>query len=162
MLITNQHKAMGAGLTATGIGHGKRLAANMFGRLVKTQRGFSLIETMAAIMIVALAVGGTMQVMGATIRSAGRAEGNVKLLQLVRSQVEDIKQAPFRVNANYDIIPDLPEGITMAIDASDIGAVYFYPAPVSSKIEKVIQEITVTAAQGEVDTTLTFYKLDTR
>ena len=161
--VTLEQMSMEKQPKTTRQGRGKTLLAGALSHGIKGERGFSLIETMAAIAIIAMTVTGSMAVMSATVRSADRAEGNVKLLQLVRSQIEAIKHAPFRVDPNnYEIIPDLPEGITIAVEATDGGAIYFYPAPDFSQIEKVIQKITITATQAEVESTMTFYKLDTR
>ena len=68
-------------------------------------QGFTLIEVMAAVMIISMAVVGSMTVLSATVRTANRSEGNVKLLQLVRSQIETIKHFEFQDDpAGYPII----------------------------------------------------------
>lgn len=126
-------------------------------------QGFSLIEAMAAIMIISLAVVAGMSVMSATVRSANRSEGNVKLLQLVRSQIETLKQFEFQDDpAGYPLITGLPEGTTVTFEVLDTGISYTRPEPDLAVIDKVIQKITVTGAEGDVEVTITFYKLDTR
>ena len=130
---------------------------------IKGQRGFSLIETMAAIAIISITVIGSMVVMGTVVRTADRAEGNVKFLQLVRSQVEAIKHAEFQEDpANYTLLAGLPEGTSISIEVTDAGITYTRPAPDSSVIDGVMQKIVVTGKDQNVETTMTFFKLDTR
>ena len=126
-------------------------------------RGFSLIEAIAAIMIISLAVVGSMTVMSATLRAANRSEGNVKLLQLVRSQIETLKHFEFQDDpADYPSITGLPEGTTVTFEVTDSGISYTRPPPDGAVIDKVVQKITVTGAERDVEVTITFYKLDTR
>lgn len=130
-------------------------------------QGFSLIEVMAAVMIISIAVIGSMTVLSATVRSANRAEGNVKLLQLVRSQIETIKHFDFQTDpAEYPTIAGLPEGITVTFEVTDAGISYTRPQPDGTVIEGVMQKITVTGTvtgkERDVEASITFYKLDTR
>ena len=126
-------------------------------------RGFSLIESMAAIMIISTAVIGSMALMSVTINTASRSEGNVKLLQLVRSQIENMKHFEFQDDpSGYPLITGLPEGVAVTFEVEDSGISYTRPQPDGSVIDKVIQKITVTATEGEVETSITFYKLDAR
>ena len=126
-------------------------------------QGFSLIEAMAAVMIIAVAVIGSMTVMSMTVRTAARSEGNVKLLQLVRSQIENMKHFEFQDDpAGYPSITELPEGVTVTFEVTDSGISYTRPQPDGTVIDKVIQKITVTGKELDVETSITFYKLDTR
>ena len=134
-------------------------------------QGFTLIEVMAAVMIISMAVVGGMAVLSATVRSANRSEGNVELIQLVRSQIETIKQFEFQTDpAGYPTIEGLPEGATVTIDVEDPGTSYIRPQPSGGVINGVMQKITVTAAflgneeggEANAETSITFYKLDTR
>ena len=126
-------------------------------------RGFSLIESMTAIMIISTAVIGSMALMSVTVNTASRSEGNVKLLQLVRSQIENMKHFEFQDDpSGYPLITGLPEGVAVTFEVADSGISYTRPQPDGSVIDKVIQKITVTATEGEVETSITFYKLDAR
>lgn len=126
-------------------------------------RGFSLIETMAAIMIISTMLIGSITLMSVTVRTASRSEGNVKLLQLVRSQVENMKHFEFQDDpAGYPLITGLPEGVTVTFEVEDSGLSYTRPQPDGAVIDKVIQIITVTGKELEVESSITFYKLDTR
>ena len=126
-------------------------------------QGFSLIEAMVAIMIVSVAVVGSMNLMSAMVQGASRSEGNVKLLQLVRSQIETLKHFEFQDDpANYPSIEDIPEGTAITFEVTDSGISYTRPQPDGAVIDKVVQKITVTGAERDVEVTITFYKLDTR
>lgn len=130
-------------------------------------QGFTLIEVMAAVMIISMAVVGSMTVLSATVRTANRSEGNVKLLQLVRSQIETIKHFEFQDDpAGYPIIEGLPEGATITFVVTDAEVSYTRPQPNGAVIDQVIQKITVTGAvmgsEDDAGASITFYKLDTR
>ncbi|MCH7712404.1 MAG: prepilin-type N-terminal cleavage/methylation domain-containing protein, partial [Chloroflexi bacterium] len=94
------------------------------------QRGFSLIEAMAAIMIIGTSVVGSMALLSATVNSASRSEGNVKLLQLVRSQIENMKHFEYQDDpSGYPLITGLPEGVAVTFEVEDSGISYTRPQP---------------------------------
>ena len=113
-----------------------------------------------------------MTVLSATVRSANRSEGNVKLLQLVRSQIETIEHFEFQDDpAEYPTIEGLPDGTTITFEVTDAAVSYTRPQPDGTVIDGVIQKITVTGAvigterdgnEHDIETSITFYKLDTR
>ena len=59
------------------------------------ERGVSLIETLAAIMIVATVVTGSIGVLGAATRASGGVETGARLLQVARQPNRDHPAVPF-------------------------------------------------------------------
>jgi len=141
---------------------GLRLLHVVLRRIPKLDnRGFSLFEAMAAVGIVGVTVIGSMTLMSVTVNTANRSEGNVKLLQLVRSQIENMKHFEFQDDpAKYPLITGIPEGIAVTFEVKD--AEISYTRPDGTEINNVIQKITVTGTELEVVASITFYKLDTR
>ena len=113
-------------------------------RLGVQESGFTLIETVVAVFLVGTVVTGSMAVIGATTKASARGEGNIQLMNLVRTQIEIIHHSEFEDDfADYPSIPDIPEGFTVTFTASDVGSSYSHsdgtPAP------SVLQRIVVTA-----------------
>ena len=126
------------------------------------ERGVSLIETLAAVMIVATVVTGSIGVLGAATRASGDVETGARLLQVVRSQIEAIQQSPFQNNpANYPAITGLPDGVSVTISVTDPGTSYRYPNPDNSSLTGVVQQVEVTAVDGDAVETMVFYKIRT-
>ena len=126
------------------------------------QRGFSLIETIAAVFIAGTLVIAITVAMGTSARTAARQEESVTLLQLIRAQVETIQQSPFEADpADYVSIANIPEGFTVSATSTDPGISYTYPPPLStSTISNVVQRVVVTAAGDSSEMSVTFYKID--
>jgi len=64
-------------------------------KLCKQERGFALIEVVAATFIAGTVVVGSVVLLGTAARSASDAGGNLEFQQLVQSQIELIQNAPF-------------------------------------------------------------------
>ena len=126
------------------------------------ERGVSLIETLAAVMIVATVVTGSIGVLGAATRASGKVETGAGLQQVARSQIEAIQQSPFQNNpANYPAITGLPDGVSVTISVTDPGTSYRYPDPDNSSLTGVVQQVEVTAVESDTVETLVFYKIRT-
>ena len=129
-------------------------------RLWRGERGFTLIETIAAVFLLGTVVVGTLQIMGVTARGAARSDSNIDLLQVVRSQIETIQQAPFEENVDdYPLVGNIPEGFSASWVGVDPGPTYTYPPPDGTTLTNVIQKITVTAAGDNSSMEITFYKV---
>ena len=63
---------------------------------LRLQKGFSLIETVAAVGLIGTAVVGSVVLLGATVRTSAHTQGDLALIQLIRSQVETIQNVPIR------------------------------------------------------------------
>lgn len=127
-------------------------------RLWGRDHGFALIEAVLAIVIVATVAIGLVTAMASSSRVAARGNESITLLQLVRSEIEVLKQAPFNQDpAAYPII-SAPEGFTVSISAVDPGISYTYPPPLGTTLTNVVQKITVTAAGDFSQMSIAFYK----
>ena len=121
-----------------------------------------MIETLAAVMIVATVVTGSIGVLAAATRASEDVGTGAKLLQLAGSQIEIIQQSPFRNDPeNYPAITGLPAGVSVTFSATDPGATYRYPGPDNSSLTGVIQQIEVRAVDGDTVETISFYKIRT-
>ena len=99
-------------------------------------------------------------VLGATARTADLAEESVTLLQLVRAQIETIQQSPYEDDASdYASITGVPEGVTVTFASTDPGTTYTYPAPDSTTLTNVVQQIAVTATGDDATMSISFYKV---
>ncbi len=130
-------------------------------RFWNNQRGFSLLETIAAVFIMGTVVVAVVSVMGTSSRMSIRAQESVTLLRLVRSQIEAIQQSPFQQTpANYPAVSDVPEGFTVSFSATDPGTTYTYPPPLgTTTLTNLVQQITVTATGDYSSMNMTFYKI---
>ena len=129
-------------------------------RLWQGERGFTLIETIAAVFLLGTVVVGTLQIMAVTARGAARSDANIDLLQIVRSQIETIQHAPFQENPDdYPTVENNPEGFTVSWVAVNPGNSYTYPPPDGTIITNVVQKITVTAEGDNSSMEMSFYKI---
>ncbi len=133
---------------------------NWIRRLWGKEGGFSLFETSVAVLILGTVGISVVVTFGITYRSAARAEESVTLAQLIRAQIETIKQAPFNADASqYPSISDIPEGFTVIWTSTDAGLSYAYPVPAPTPVTNVVQKITVTAQGDFAQMSMDFYKL---
>jgi prepilin-type N-terminal cleavage/methylation domain-containing protein len=122
------------------------------------EQGFSLIEVLAASLILGTVVVGTVGIIGATATTSTSARTGVELQDHVRTQIEVIMQAPFEEDpADYPVLTNLPEGITVRFTSTDPGTIYTFPD--GTPLSGAIQQIVVTAAKGTEQTTINFYKI---
>ena len=64
-------------------------------KLWKNERGFTLLEVVAATFIAGTVVVGSVVVLGTAIRSSNQISGSLELQQLVQAQIETIQQARY-------------------------------------------------------------------
>lgn len=145
------------------------------------QAGFTLIEAIAALMILGTSVLGAVVLLGTTVSSSAETEGRVTLQLLAQSQIELIQQSPFLADpTGYPTVQQSPDGaaitsletspngvtltfsdgVILSFSAVDPGTTYTFPEPDGGILTKVIQRISVTTSHDGPSTTFTFYKID--
>ena len=128
-------------------------------RSSRLQRGFSLVETIAAVAVVGIAVVGSVVLLATTVRTSDITQGDQGLVQLVRTQVETIQSAPYNDDANqYPRITNVPTDVLISFEATDPGIDYRVNG---NDLGQVIQQIEVTARKDERIASMTFYKINT-
>lgn len=109
-------------------------------------RGFTLIELIIGITLLALVATGVIWGLSAGIRGVSRVETETIASQLAASQVEYIRAQPYTEPPNYELISPLPEGFSVSVSTNVLQSGY-------------LQEITITVAfQGRTLLQLKTYK----
>ena len=103
---------------------GVRQIWSRIGNLLGAQRGFSLIETLVAVAILALVGVAFVQGLSTTAMGTGAYERRVTAANLAQSQIEDIKgtvylplEGPYPagpVEGHYSITVDTPSGYSLS------------------------------------------------
>ena len=89
---------------------------NIFRRFIRSQRGISLVENLVAVGILAAIGVLFMTSMQSATNNVDILDENLKGEILVRSQLEDIKNADYSLAGNYPITVEVPVGYSMTID----------------------------------------------
>lgn len=113
-------------------------------RCRRDQKGFSLIEQIVAVGLVAVVVPAMVVLLSGLVRQAATSGAAVDMLILARSQLESIKAEPYlnRPKA-YQTVSPVPEGFTIDIGVEPV-LTYTYPPPESDIVlADEIQLITV-------------------
>ena len=127
---------------------------------LRLQRGFSLIESIAAVGVIGISVVGSVILLNATVRTSSETAGDLGLIQIVRAQVETIQQSPFMEEpTQYPLADNIPPNVTVTFTATDPGTSYTFPAPSGATLTQVVQKIEVTAKEDDGESTMTFYKV---
>ena len=130
-------------------------------KLWKQERGFTLIEVVAATFIAGTVVVGSVVVLGTAVRSAGSTSGSLELQQLVQTQIETIQQVPFSDIGDYPLLKSLPDGVSITVSTTGSDTNYRFPNPDGSFVTNVVQRIEVTAARtGSKSVTMIFLKIE--
>ena len=132
---------------------------NVVANSLGLQRGFSLIESVAAVGLIAIAVVGSVVLLGATVRTSANTQDDLSLIGLVRVQVETIRNAPYNNDAGqYPLIESVPPNVSVIFEATDPGARYRIDG---TDLGQVIQQIKVTATKDGRSASMTFLKIKT-
>ncbi len=125
----------------------------------RLQKGFSLIETVAAVGLIGTAVVGSVVLLGATVRTSADTQGDLSLIQLVRAQVETIQNVPYNDDpGQYPLMEGIPPNVFITFEATDPGAKYRIDG---TDLGQVFQQIEVTATKDERTASMTFLKIKT-
>lgn len=128
-------------------------------KLWMREPGFTLLEVVLAVFLTSTVVLGSVVIMGTAVRGAAKTAESGQLGQLVHTQIESIKLAPFSETGDYPTLDTLPEGVSISIETSDSGANYRFPGPAGALVTNVVQRIYVTAADDSASVTMSFYKI---
>ena len=119
------------------------------GRIISHRRsrregGFSLIEQIVAVALVALVVPSLALLLSSLVQQASAADAEVAMLVLARSQVESVKQQPYQtLPGSYTLISPIPSQYSVNVTAALVKS-YVYPFPDSGvTLPDQIQLITV-------------------
>jgi len=106
--------------------------------LVKSERGFGLVESLAAVAILGVAV--VALIIGLSTGSVTVREGNQEAVvqSLAQTQLEYIKNYPYDPEATTYPTVDTPEGYSISVGVGSI-----------PHTDTDIQKITVTVSRGE-------------
>ncbi|NQW22731.1 MAG: prepilin-type N-terminal cleavage/methylation domain-containing protein [SAR202 cluster bacterium] len=129
-------------------------------RSLSLQRGFSLLESIAAIGVIGIAVVGSVNLLNSTVQTSHDTQGDLGLIQLLRAQVETIENVPYNDDVSkYPQILNIPDNVFLSIESFDPGITY-----VSNGVAlgQVIQQIEVTAKKDEEKASMIFYKIKKR
>ena len=108
---------------------------------LKSEKGFTLLETLIALGIVGLIIVILLQALPVAILGTSRARAGMNLINLASSQMESIKVQPFQ--SSYTPISIVPPGFSVAITAT-VPVTYSYPSPSLAQTADTVQLITVT------------------
>ena len=119
---------------------GHNISHRKFGR----EGGFSLIEQIVAVGLVAVVVPSLALLLSSLVRQASAADAEVAMLTLARSQAESIKEQPYQTLPRpYTLISPIPSQYSVNVTTALVKT-YAYPFPNSgTKLPDQIQLITV-------------------
>lgn len=90
--------------------------ARLLRNLSKKQAGVNLIENVVAVGILALIGVVFMTAMDVAHENVGMMDERLRAETLIRTQLEDIKNADYEISGYYPVTVDLPSQYTMTID----------------------------------------------
>ncbi len=120
-------------------------------------RGYTLVEQIIALALVAIAVTALLQALSGGISNMRKFSDRARLVNLARSQMESVLNESYNdAAASYSRI-DLPTGYTMDIVAA-VPRSYTYPSPDVTPTANVVQQITITVYSPETSFELVGYR----
>ncbi|MBI2919033.1 MAG: DNRLRE domain-containing protein [Chloroflexi bacterium] len=121
------------------------------------ERGFSLLETVVGLGLVAVVLPVLLTGLATGITSSDNAYDRSLLQELAQSQMEEVQRQPYQQNAaNYALIA-APAGYSINVAAAPAVA-YTYPAPQSMATDETVQMVMVTVAGVRGSLSLQGYK----
>jgi hypothetical protein len=93
-----------------------RWLARYFRFLTRSQTGVNLIENIVAVGILALIGVVFMSAMDVAHQNVGEMDRRLRAETLIRTQIEDIKNADYETSGYYPVTVNLPPQYTMNID----------------------------------------------
>ena len=113
-------------------------------RQSRREGGFSLLEQIVAVGLVAVVVPSLALLLSSLVRQASAADAEVAMLILARSQAESIKEQPYQtLPGSYTLISTVPGQYSVNVTAALVKS-YAYPFPESgTTLPDQIQLITV-------------------
>jgi len=110
-------------------------------RVLRNERGFTLVEALVAIAIVSIAFTALLAALSTGAMATNKADKRITAQTLARSQLEYTKALEYKIApTTYDTFTPIPEGYTVVAEASPIDG-----------YDEDVQKITVTVShQGEV------------
>ena len=129
-------------------------------KLWRHEEGFTLIEAVAATFIAGTVVVGSVVLMGTAVRTSTDASRNLNLQGIVQNQIETLKKSDFIPTGAYPVLTGIPLQVALTVDVRDPGTKYVYPEPDGAVLSNVVQEILVSATNGDEVVAMIFYKIE--
>ncbi len=127
-------------------------------RLAKQNRGFTLIEEIIGISLIAVVIVVLWQSLSVGINTSDRTRDRATLFNLAQSQLEDILKQDYQTSHIYTSLSPIPEGYSVAVTVT-VPVTYTYPSPGTGNAPETIQSIQVTVTGDYGSATVYGYKV---
>ncbi len=135
-----------------------REKAKVLVKLFKDNSAFSLLDTIIGLALIAIVVVNVLMALSASMHASDRHRDNAYLLELARSQLEDIYKQPYSDSHVYSAISPIPDGYALGVSVS-VPVTYTYASPGSGYASETLQLITVTASGDWTSLSLSGFKV---
>lgn len=136
----------------------KRQKGNFVIKFLSDNSGFSLLDTVIGLALIAIVVINLLTVLSASMHASDRNRDNAYLQELARSQLEDIYRQSYSDSHVYSTISPIPTGYTLGISVS-VPVTYTYSSPGSGYASETLQLITITASGDWTSLSLSGFKV---